>query len=81
MPDVAREAQSLIPYMADIIDEWRPVPDYEQEPSRLFAATSLPGPDEVDPLTIEPLTAVDDGRFVERITANQNIPNWMKDQL
>jgi hypothetical protein len=37
-------------------DHWRPIPDYEEEPeARLFAASDLPGPGDVDPTTIDPI--------------------------
>ena len=82
LPDVAREAQRLAPFMEDVVDHWRPVPDYEDEPQpRLFAAGGLPGPADLDPLTIEPMTAADDTNFVDRIKANPNVPQWVKDAL
>ena len=82
LPDVAREAHTLTPLMADVVDRWRPIPDYEDEPRlQLFAAAGLPGPGDVDPMTIEPMTAVDDNGFVGRIKANPNVPQWLKDAL
>jgi len=82
LPDVAREAQALAPHMLGAAEQWRPVPDYE-EPAvgPLFALATLPRPDEVDPLSIEPITAVDDPGFADRIRANINVPAWFKDRL
>jgi 5-methylthioadenosine/S-adenosylhomocysteine deaminase len=82
LPDVAREAQTLAPALIGVHDHWRPVPDYEDRPAGpMFAAPTLPGPADVDPLTIEPMTAVDDPGFVGRIKANMNVPQWLKDAL
>ncbi len=82
LPDVAREAHALAPALAGAHDQWRPVPDYDDRPSGpMFAAPTLPGPADVDPLTIEPITAVDDPGLAGRIKANVNVPRWMKDVL
>jgi 5-methylthioadenosine/S-adenosylhomocysteine deaminase len=82
LPDVAREAHSLAPALLGAQDHWRPVPDYDDRPSRpMFAGPTLPGPTEVDPLTIEPMTAVDDPGFAGRIKTSINVPQWLKDAL
>jgi 5-methylthioadenosine/S-adenosylhomocysteine deaminase len=83
LPEVARQAQSQAPLMRGVaVEHWRPVPDYESgPPTELFSAAALPGPGDVDPLTAEPLTAVDDTGFIGRIKANPNVPQWLKDEL
>jgi 5-methylthioadenosine/S-adenosylhomocysteine deaminase len=82
LPNVAREAHMLVPLMKDVVEQWRPIPDYEDGPEvRLFAAADLPGPDDVDSMTIEPMTAIDDSEFLGRIKSNPNIPKWLKDEL
>ncbi|QRI72660.1 amidohydrolase family protein [Bradyrhizobium sp. PSBB068] len=82
LKDVAREAHTLAPMMEGVVDHWRPVPDYDDRPAGpMFAAPTLPGPDDVDPLAIEPMTAVDDTGFIGRIQANPNVPQWLKDSL
>jgi hypothetical protein len=82
LPDVAREAHKLAPQMKGVVDLWRPIPDYEEEVGlKLFAGNDLPGPGDVDSMTIEPMTAVDDGGFTGRIKANPNVPQWLKNAL
>jgi len=83
LPEVAKQAQTLAPLMRNAaVEHWRPVPDYESGPAiELFSAAALPGPGDVDPLTAEPLTAVDDPSFIGRIHANPNVPQWLKDDL
>jgi 5-methylthioadenosine/S-adenosylhomocysteine deaminase len=82
LPDVAREAHALAPMMQGVVDHWRPVPDYDDRPQApMFGAPTLPGPGDVDALTIEPMTAVDDTGFAARIKANPNVPQWLKDAL
>jgi hypothetical protein len=82
LPEVAREAHMLATLMEGAVDHWRPIPDYEEEPhARLFVASDLPGPDDVDPMTIEPMTAIDDAGLLGRIKANPNIPEWLKAEL
>lgn len=83
LPDVAKQAQSQASLMREVaVEHWRPVPDYETGPPiELFSAAALPGPGDVDPLTAEPLTAVDDQGFIGRIQANPNVPQWLKNEL
>ncbi len=35
------------------------------------------GPGDVDPMTLDPITAVDDTTFVPRLKANPNLPSWL----
>ena len=59
LPDVAREAHVLASQMKDVKDHWRPIPDYEEGPeARLFVAGDLPGPNDVDSMTIELMGSV-----------------------
>ncbi len=83
LPDVARQAQILAPLMKDAPDQWRPIPDYDDAMirSQLFVAASLPGPNDVDPMALEGITAVDDAGFIPRIRSNVNVPQWLKDAL
>ena len=82
LPELAREAHALMPMMAGVTDHSRPIPDYEEGPElRLFSTASLPGPDDVVPLTIEPMTTADDPGFVPCIQANPNVPAWLKAEL
>ena len=82
LPDVAHEAHMLASMMEGAVDHWRPIPDYEEEPQpRLFAADALPGPGNVDPMKLEPMTAIDDNGFLGRIKANPNVPQWLKASL
>jgi 5-methylthioadenosine/S-adenosylhomocysteine deaminase len=83
LPQVAQQAQTQAPLMHEVaLEHWRPIPDYESgPPTELFSAAALPGPGDVDPLTAEPLTAVDDTGFIGRIKANPNVPQWLKDEL
>jgi hypothetical protein len=82
LPDVAREAQSMARLMSGASDHWRPLLDYDDLPEAgLFATVSLPKPSEVDPLTIEPISAADDDGYVVRLRSNINLPQWMKDAL
>ncbi|WP_143130875.1 hypothetical protein [Bradyrhizobium arachidis] len=82
LPEVAREAHALAPALSGAHDHWRAVPDYDDRPvGPMFAAPTLPGPADVDPLTIEPMTAVDDPGLAGRIKANVNVPQWLKDLL
>ena len=71
LPDVAREAITLAPFMRGAPDQWRPIPDYDDDSAhelKLFAAPP-PGPGDVEPMTIEPMTAVDDADFVSRASS------------
>lgn len=82
LPDVAREAHNMSPLMVGATEQWRPVPDYEdRESAPLFSAGSLPGPGEVEPLNLDPITAIDDSNFADRIRANGNVPGWLKAAL
>ena len=33
---------------------------------------------DVDPMELEPLTAVDDSQFIPRLKASRNLPVWLK---
>jgi 5-methylthioadenosine/S-adenosylhomocysteine deaminase len=39
------------------------------------------GPGDVDPMELDAITAVDDGTFTQRLKANINLPQWLKDAL
>jgi 5-methylthioadenosine/S-adenosylhomocysteine deaminase len=39
------------------------------------------GPGDVDPMELDPITAVDDKTFVQRLKANVNLPQWLKAAL
>jgi 5-methylthioadenosine/S-adenosylhomocysteine deaminase len=83
LPDVAREAKALAPLMQGSLDHWRPILDYDvfAPGADLFIAAALPGPSDVDAMTMEPLTAVDDAGFIPRIKNNVNVPQWLKNVL
>jgi hypothetical protein len=53
------------------------------EPSASEAVLgALPiGPGDVDPMELDPITAVDDTTFVQRLKANVNLPPWLKAAL
>ncbi|MET4219386.1 hypothetical protein ABIB00_004607, partial [Bradyrhizobium sp. LB14.3] len=71
------------PESQQTLDHWRPVLDYDAFVANadLFVAADLPGPNDVDAMTMEPLTAVDDASFIPRIKNNMNVPKWLKDLL
>lgn len=46
----------------------------------LTGATKI-GPGDVDPMELDPITAVDDTTFVQRLKANINLPQWLKNGL
>ena len=48
---------------------------------RLFPAGGLPGPGDVNAMTIKPMTAADDADFANRVKGNPNVPQWLKDAL
>ena len=39
------------------------------------------GPGDVDPMELDPITAVDDGTFIQRLKSNVNLPQWLKAAL
>lgn len=39
------------------------------------------GPGDVDPMELDPITAVDDTTFVQRLKSNVNLPSWLKAAL
>src|SRR5262249_30258604 len=43
------------------------------------AAAIAPG--DVDPMELDPITAVDDTTFIQRLKANANLPEWLKAAL
>jgi 5-methylthioadenosine/S-adenosylhomocysteine deaminase len=39
------------------------------------------GPGDVDPMKLDPITAVDDTTFISRVKANANLPPWLRAAL
>jgi cytosine/adenosine deaminase-related metal-dependent hydrolase len=46
----------------------------------LSGAESI-GPGDVDPMELDPITSVDDTTFIQRLKANINLPQWLKNGL
>lgn len=53
------------------------------EPLALDAVAGVTkiGPGDVDPMELDPITAVDDGAFIARLRGNPNLPQWLKNAL
>jgi cytosine/adenosine deaminase-related metal-dependent hydrolase len=63
---------------------WRIVPDFEEEDRELEEAlglASLPFTEFVQPMELEPITVADDNRFLRKLVAARNVPDYVKKGL
>src|SRR5690606_2324719 len=63
---------------------WRVVPDFEAEDQAIEEAlgiASLPLADFVAPMELEPITVAGDSRFLRKLAAARNLPEFVKKQL
>lgn len=82
LPDLAKTFQSGQAAFDNLPSRFQIRLEMDEELALEAVAGVQPiGPGDVDPMELDPITAVDDTMFVQRLKANINLPQWLKDGL
>lgn len=82
LPDLAKTFQAGMAALDYLPSRFQIRLEMDEEMAlRAVTGAESIGPGDVDPMKLDPITAVDDTTFVQRLKANINLPQWLKNSL
>jgi 5-methylthioadenosine/S-adenosylhomocysteine deaminase len=82
LPELATHFSAHHAMMHGSTEHWAVRLEMDEELAMNLTTGAAPiGPGDVDPMKLDPITAVDDATFVLRLKANPNLPTWLKTAL